>query len=222
MPSTRLSTATPFCKKCGKPIEKNSLFSLFFARNSLCLRCFRELKPSFFRWKIGSIQATAIYPYEQEFQTHLYLYKGCGDIELAPTFLCRVRFLLQLRYFNYHLVYVPSHPNHIEKRGFDHVPLIFKGIGKSVNCPIEKTKDVKQADLSKQQRKNIGQYMRLTGGKSLMGKRILLVDDVYTTGSSIKSCIRLLKRLKPKSISVLVLAKVSLGRNGGKHSARQL
>lgn len=138
----------------------------------------------------------------------LYLYKGCGDIELSSVFLDRIRFLLKARYRGYTLVYVPSHSSHIEKRGFDHVPLIFLGIGKRICCPIIKTDNVKQSDQNKNDRRKIGRYLKLVGGNDLRGQKILLVDDVCTTGSSLRSCIRLLRKLQPKKISILVLAKV--------------
>ena len=175
---------------------------------TLCLRCFYDLKPQYFRFTIDGIRGFAIYPYEQEFQSLLYLYKGRGDIELSSVFLDRIRFLLKVRYQGYTLVYVPSHPSHIQKRGFDHVPLIFLGIGKRICCPIIKTEDVKQSDQNKKDRRKIGRYLRLVGGNDLKGKKLLLVDDVCTTGSSLRSCVRLLKKLRPKKISILVLAKV--------------
>lgn len=213
MPSKKFVTATPFCKVCHKRINPDSFHALLHEEPQLCSRCYEELGPKFMHWEWAGVPCLAVYPYLQAFQSMLYLYKGCGDIELAPAFLARAKPLLKLRYFGYVLVGVPSHEEKIYARGFDHIPLIFKGIGKGFCPALLKTKNVKQSDMSKKQRKKIGQALAATPlAKTLKGKKVLLVDDVFTTGSTIKACVGILRRFSPKCIRVLVLSKVPLGR----------
>ena len=201
-------TAIPSCKICHRKIEQNSINQMIFAGKSICLRCFLSLHPIYKRWRIGPIKAMAIYPYIDTFQSLLYLYKGCGDIELAPTFLQRLLPLLKLRYRGWTIVPVPSYVGRIVKRGYDHIPLIYQGLGKALVHAIEKTDDVKQSDLSKAQRKRIGEHLRLLPHVRLQGKKVLLVDDVYTTGATIHACLKLLATLHPRKMQVLVLARV--------------
>ena len=188
---------------------------MVFTGNSICLRCFYEMNPRYFRWKIGSVHALAIYPYDQTFQSMLYQYKGCGDIELAPVFLERVSWLLKIRYWNYYVVPAPSHASHVEARGFDHVPLAFSGIGRKLVHAIEKTEDVKQSDQTKEGRRSIGKHLRLLPNTGLAGKRILFVDDVYTTGSTARACLKLLRSLHPRKLAVVVLSSVAENRGKG-------
>ena len=209
MPSKKSDTATRFCKICHRKIEKNSFHELVFTANSICLRCFYELTPSYIRFVDHGVKVLALYPYEQTFQSLLYLYKGCGDIELSSAFLERVRLYLKLRYAGYFLVPAPSHPSHIAKRGFDHVPLIFESLGKKIVPLIEKTEEVKQADLTKEQRQNVASHLRLTHKPDLTGKKVLFVDDVYTTGATMRACVSLIRSLKPKHVEALVLSHVS-------------
>lgn len=206
----RFVTATPFCKVCHRRIERNSLYSLVFAEKTICLRCFHSLEPKIIRSRKASLRITSLYPYHQTFQSLLYLYKGCGDIELSTVFLERFKPLLKLRYRRHVLVPAPSSERRITERGFDHVPLIFQGIGKRVQNALIKTSDVKQSDLSKNERRKIGKHLALLPKTHLEGERILFVDDVMTTGSTAKACVALLKKLNPKSIEVMVLARVSM------------
>ncbi len=181
---------------------------MVFTAKSICLRCFLSLKPTYFRWKENGISFMAIYPYEQEFQSLIYQYKGCGDIELASCFLERINLLLKLRYRGYKLVYAPSHPSKVLERGFDHVPTIFSSLGLPVLHALAKTEDVKQSSQSKGERKKVGKYIRLIDPQGIRGQKILLVDDIFTTGSTVRACLRLILKLHPKNVLVLVLAKV--------------
>ena len=56
-------------------------------------------------------------------------------------------------------------------------------------------------------RRDISKYMELIDRPDLFNKKILLVDDVYTTGSTMKAAIDLVKQLHPKKIKVLVISK---------------
>lgn len=208
MPLKKSDTATPFCKICHKRIEQNSLHSFIFAEKTICLRCFKSLHPCRKRTRFGKYRITTFYVYNEAFQSLLYLYKGCGDIELSSVFLERLYPLLRVRYFRHVIVPAPSSQKRIDERGFDHIPLIFSKLGKRIELVIHKTADVKQSDLSKKERRNIGKHLALVPNAVLRGERVLFVDDVMTTGSTVKACLRLLESLHPKSIEVLVLARV--------------
>ncbi|MCR5348766.1 MAG: hypothetical protein K6E59_04085 [Bacilli bacterium] len=151
----------------------------------------------------------AIYRYSETFRSMLYRYKGCGDIELSDCFLERVRLLIRLRYWGYVIVFAPSYLTHIQKRGFDHVPTMLAKLGNPILDIFEKTDDVKQSSQSKNRRKKIGKYLAIKGNPVLKGKKVLFVDDVYTTGSTTKACLRLMRKLRPRKVSVLVLSKVA-------------
>ena len=105
------------------------------------------------------------------------------------------------------MVPVPSYIDDDKMRGFNHVEEIFSCFKLKTCRLIKKTSHFKQANNTSKQRKDIKSYLELDKKFDIEGKRILLVDDVHTTGSTIKACIHLLEPLKPKEIFVLVMAK---------------
>ena len=201
----------PTCKICHKEIEESSLFHQLFAAKTICLRCFQSLKPIYHRWSEDGVSCLAIYPYSQAFQSLIFLYKKCGDIELAPVFLERCLPFLRLFYPGYVVVAAPSHQNKIEERGFDHLPTLLETFGHPVIRAFVKTEDVKQSDLGRAQRKAIGKAIRFLNPPELTGRKILFVDDVCTTGSTLRACLSELKKAKPKKLKALLLAKVPKG-----------
>ena len=106
----------------------------------------------------------------------------------------------------YIMVPAPSSKESDEERGFNHVEEMFKSLNlKMIKC-LHKTKQVKQADLTTKEREKIGDYL-VIDDVDLSRKKILLVDDVFTTGSTIKSMIKLVREKGAKNIKVLLMSK---------------
>lgn len=199
------------CKICFDKIEKPDFFFLVKRDICLCSKCRKLFKPKFVSFNVININALAIYNYDNQIKTYLYQFKGCFDYELFDTFLERYYKPLSILYSGYTIVPIPSHENDDKNRGFNHVEEIFSRLSLPMVKALRKTAQIKQSDQSKNDRKNIKKYMELIPLPQLAGKKILLVDDVYTTGSTMKAAIELVKKLKPKDIKVLVLSKVEKG-----------
>ena len=114
---------------------------------------------------------------------------------------------LKIYFSGYKVIPIPSYKKDDELRGFNHVVEVFKMIGLDVLQIIEKTEHFKQAEKSAKERQSIKKYLQLNTENSLKKDRVLIVDDIYTTGSTMKAAINLVEKLNPKEIKVLVLAK---------------
>lgn len=163
--------------------------------------------PKFISFKHGDIKCLAIYEYDAEMKSLIYQFKGCYDIALSEVFINVFKRELKLLYKGYMVIPVPSY--HIEdlKREFNHVIEIFSSLHLPTERLISKTDNIKQSSLKKSERANISKYLKMSNIELVKNKKILLVDDIHTTGSTIQACIDLVKQGQPKDIKVLVVAK---------------
>ncbi len=112
------------------------------------------------------------------------------------------------------LIPVPAHKRRIKERGIDHILLICEKISRGLKIDLEKDNllrikyTVLQTDLSREGRiKNILNAFIVKRPKRLKGKSILLIDDLFTTGSTVNECARSLLNSGVKRVLVLTLAR---------------
>ena len=105
------------------------------------------------------------------------------------------------------LTFVPIHRNRLVQRGYDQSEMIATHLGVLLDLPcavlLERTRDTKpQFDLdAEQRRKNIRGAFALKENVAIAGKNILLVDDIYTTGTTVSEA---MQPLKEAGASVMV------------------
>jgi competence protein ComFC len=108
------------------------------------------------------------------------------------------------------VVPVPLHPSRLRRRGFNQAELLARGVAKKMNAPVSDTLQVvrrtrDQVDLSASER-----WENVTGAFSARGRvrgRILLVDDVFTTGATMNSCAEALMRAGAEQVFALSLCR---------------
>lgn len=146
----------------------------------------------------------AYYEYEAFFEKLIFQVKESKDETLAPVFLYPYRNHLKRICVGKTVILVPSSAKKTKQRGFDVLRSLYQGAGIKLLSPYEKD-DVKQSRRSADQRSRIKNHLRLIHPELIEGKDLVLLDDVCTTGHTLKACIDLAKPLA-KSISVIVLA----------------
>jgi ComF family protein len=118
--------------------------------------------------------------------------------------------------FDY-LVPMPLHKYRENWRGFNQAELIAFWIGKKMKVSVEKVlrrrRNTKQQAMIKravERKRNIRGAFSLGENfskKNLKGKKVLLVDDVFTSGESMRECAKILKRNGVEKVWGLVLAR---------------
>ena len=202
----KLKEPTKVCKVCFKDFYERDLYHLL-GGTSVCLNCYKEFQPKFIMFKVDKYSAISIYDYESKIQSTLYQLKGCYDIELGDVFLDRFKRELRLLFDGYVMVPVPSFKEEDEAREFNHVEEMFKIIGLPIVHAIAKTKKVKQASNDFKKRQLISKALKLIDGVDLKNKKVLIVDDVYTSGATMSASVKLIESLHPRKIRILVMSK---------------
>lgn len=114
------------------------------------------------------------------------------------------------------LIPVPLHKSRYRERGFNQSEIVAEEIGKITGLSVLKnvlkrkknTKD--QTNLSFQQRaENVRGAFVVTEPELINGKKIILVDDVITTGATLSECARMLKQAGAEKILGITIAVVT-------------
>lgn len=142
---------------------------------------------------------------QYKFWEKSYLYKFFSEIILNN---CNLKNKYDI------ILPVPIHKKRNAKRGYNQSALIAKDIAKAMKIEysnsilIKLTDNVPQSTLNQSQRiKNVLGIYNIKNAELIEEKRILLIDDIYTTGSTVNECAKILKQNGAEFIDVLVIAK---------------
>ena len=204
----------PVCGVCGK-IDKNSL----------CKKCELQLRSQAV-FGIDNYKED----YSKFFVDHYYIFLYSGIIrsillnykfnDNAYLYKTFTNFLFKNQNFvenikRYDIIVpVPLSKTREKTRGYNQSELIAEHISYTIKIKMDKKclKKVKnivaQSTLNKEERQNniAGAYV-INNSKNIQNKNILIVDDIYTTGSTANECSKILKQEGAKNIGVLTIAK---------------
>jgi ComF family protein len=111
------------------------------------------------------------------------------------------------------MVPVPLHKSRLRSRGFNQAAYLARELAMRVDLPLDEEVLVRhrrtaaQVDLGAEERKqNVREAFRCESNGAV-GRRVLLIDDVCTTGSTLEACAVALKRGGARSVQALTLAR---------------
>ncbi len=198
------------CKICLKQLtldEEDNLFSFLHPKIHICASCLNELKPVLKTIVFQGVELTYIYEYVSFIQDLLFLFKGQRDYALKDIFLSPIVYELKIKYRGYTLIPIPSSKEHEEERGFSHIKEMFGILKLPFIDALKKEENIKQSSLSRKKRWENRTNIVSTGIFVKKGLKILIVDDVMTTGATLTSALEIVKSFKPKRIKILVMSK---------------
>lgn len=195
------------CHRCGHPLDEVTAPE---NKKIICGGCLKK-KRHLFRMS----RSACVY---DDFSKKLILdFKFHDKTDLAP-FLAKMMYVAGKDIFNAGvdvIIPVPMHYTRMLKRRYNQAALLAKELGKLSNTKVCYNAVVKikmtkpQAQCTGAERiKNVKDAFCVKASKSLQGKRVLLIDDVLTTGSTLKECALAIKKAKPASVDCLTVSRV--------------
>ncbi len=196
--------AEPACACCGFP------FDYAVPERTLCAACTRRA-PAFDR-------ARAVFAYDDASRGLVLAFKHADRIHDGPAFgrwLARTGAALVADADL--IVPVPLHRWRLFHRRYNQAGLLAQALGReadkkvSVDLLVRHRRTRTQGRMSRSARiRNIRGAFKLRDGRrdAVGGARILLIDDVLTTGATAEECTRVLKRAGASAVDVLTLARV--------------
>lgn len=111
------------------------------------------------------------------------------------------------------IIPVPIHKDREKRRGYNQATLLCTSLKEKLKLNVDENVLIKeratrsQAYLSREEReKNLEDAFRVVDRKLVKGKTVLLVDDVFTTGTTINECAKTLRSAGAKEVHSLTLA----------------
>lgn len=193
----------PVCACCGLP------FGVALEGEMLCAACLAT-PPAF-------DSARAILSYDEHSRGAILALKHADRLELVPGFARWLgrsgRALLERSDV---LVPVPLHRARLWQRRYNQAAELARRLARDwdrVFDPLALTRSratPSQGAMSsaKARRRNVQRAFKVPDGARIAGKRVLLLDDVLTTGATAEACARALKRAGAAEVHVLALARV--------------
>lgn len=195
----------PFCTRCGKPYAQDETYA------HLCGECltgrqyFRRARAvGYYR----GVLKEALHLCKYRLKRHLAL--PLGAIMTARLTILEEDCLPQM------VIPVPLHPRRLRARGFNQALALASAVGTHLGIPLDRYNlrrmrwTRSQVGLTGRERLlNVRQAFMLKRSEGIAGKDILLIDDIYTSGSTVNECSRVLVAAGARQVDVLTLARVA-------------
>ena len=196
--------ADPYCMKCGSLLDDETV--------TICEDCMK--RPHEF------MSGRAAFVYDDILKESLYRYKYGGRAEYADYYAGEMakRLGSYIRSCKADaIIPIPLHKSRLRKRGYNQAELLAERISACLDIPVRTdilkrtAKTTVQKSLGARQRQNNLKKAFKIESDVVKLKNILLVDDIYTTGSTIDAAAGCLKDAGALNVNYVVLGIADIG-----------
>lgn len=197
----------PCCELCGFPFDFK-LTELNKAETAFCGRCAAK-RPAYDR-------ARAAFVYDDASRSLVLRFKHGGETEGVAMFAKQMRRAGRRLIEGADVIIpVPLHSRRLARRRFNQSALLARAVSSQSGVPFDSNSLLRKRYTPSQggqsyvgRRRNVSGAFTVKSESKLRGKSIILIDDVMTTGATLESCARTLKRAGASRVDAIVLSRV--------------
>lgn len=192
------------CLLCHNPIDDSvtwiTLLTNQFPR-TICSHCEDKFEP--YTGEPNDKTVISLYQYNDHMKDYLHRYKFMHDVLLAKVF--RHQLHQHLAKKKAIIVPIPMHPEKLKERTFAQVDELLKEANVAYEHYLKKITTETQGGKTRAQRINARQIFTLKENQKPANKEFILVDDIYTTGTTIHQAKKILLDGGAKSVNAFTL-----------------
>lgn len=189
------------CRICSRPFSQ---LDEQFRHGDLCNDCVRwEEDPE---WSGFLNKNLSLFLYHDFLKEVIARFKFRGDYVIAKVFAEQIRKELAKLEYDI-LVPIPLSEERLYERGFNQAEALLTEAGSTPTQVLTRIHSEKQSKKSRTERIHVPQVFQMSDEIDLSGQTILLVDDIYTTGSTLRHAAKLLKGAGAVRIQSITLAR---------------
>jgi competence protein ComFC len=186
------------CQICMRSFLK---LDAYYQKGELCFDCYRwEEEPNY---KGILKQNYSLYSYNQFLKELIAKYKYRGDYVLAKIFASEIEKKIKEMKPNY-IIPIPLSEERMYERGFNQAEALILEAGLQSTNILTRIHSEKQSKKSRTERIHLPQVFHTTA--QVTGK-IIIIDDIYTTGSTLRHAARVLKNIGADEIFSITIAR---------------
>jgi ComF family protein len=206
---------SPLCLRCGAPFPGTE------AEDHVCGECLATERPYAIARSVGRYEETLLKA------IHFFKYRGRTGIgrTLGRIMADFAGGTWDMKVFSL-VMPVPLHRKRLQERGFNQAVILAREIANRFSLPLDfmtlrrEVFTAPQVDLGREDRKkNVRGAFGVRMPEKVAGRKILLVDDVYTTGSTLTECASALMRAHAEAVVVLTLARAVHDHDGAERNS---
>lgn len=172
------------CLLCGRELQGHTGWQELLKKSlpkTICQRCEAQFEKVV---QQNELNVMTLYHYNDAMKDYIHRYKFLHDILLAHVF--NIALHAQLKNEKRLIIPIPMHEQGLKRRTFAQVDELLKAAHIPFQHHLTKQTDEQQSKKTRAQRLETAQLFRVNDPNAIKDKDILLIDDIYTTGTSMQ------------------------------------